>query len=48
MRALSFCVNCLFFLGGYGFVFVAQDTSTGKEYALKVRTATDLIYGKSC
>ena len=23
--------------GGYGFVFVAQDTSTGKEYALKVK-----------
>ena len=24
-------------IGGYGFVFVAQDTSTGKEYALKVK-----------
>ena len=28
--------NCVF-SGGYGFVFVAQDTSTGKEYALKVK-----------
>lgn len=29
--------NVFFFSGGYGFVFVAQDTSTGKEYALKVK-----------
>ena len=37
----TFYVNifnlCVFFSGGYGFVFVAQDTSTGKEYALKVK-----------
>ena len=25
------------FAGGYGYVFVAQDSQTGKEYALKVR-----------
>lgn len=24
------------FLGGYGFIFLAQDSSNGKEYALKV------------
>ena len=24
--------------GGYGYVFVAQDTQSGKEYALKVYT----------
>lgn len=24
------------FVGGYGFVFVAQDEKTGKDYALKV------------
>jgi serine/threonine protein kinase len=23
-------------IGGYGYVFVAQDTQTGREYALKV------------
>ena len=30
------CVNMSFMLGAYGFVFVAQDVSSGKEYALKV------------
>lgn len=25
-----------FFSGGYGFVFIAQDTASGKDYALKV------------
>ena len=29
-------INSVYYSGGYGFVFVAQDTSTGKEYALKV------------
>lgn len=24
-------------LGGYGYVFVAQDSETGKDYALKVK-----------
>ena len=28
---------CIFVcIGGYGYVFVAQDTQSGKEYALKV------------
>jgi hypothetical protein len=31
------CQHFYIFSGGYGFVFVAQDTSTGKEYALKVK-----------
>jgi hypothetical protein len=26
----------IFLLGAYGFVFVAQDLTSGKEYALKV------------
>jgi len=34
---MSTFLTCFFFSGGYGFVFVAQDTSTGKEYALKVK-----------
>lgn len=29
--------DLLFHKGGYGFVFAAQDTTTGKEYALKVQ-----------
>ena len=29
------------FLGAYGFVFVAQDVSSGKEYALKVNIWKD-------
>ena len=34
---LSFEYNdSKFFLGGYGFVFIAQDTSSVKDYALKV------------
>lgn len=33
---MSTFLACVF-SGGYGFVFVAQDTSTGKEYALKVK-----------
>ena len=28
------CVSL--YVGGYGYVFVAQDTQSGKEYALKV------------
>ena len=33
----SKCIlNVFLFLGGFAFVFVAQDTSGGKEYALKV------------
>ena len=31
--------------GGYGFVFVAQDTSTGKEYALKVTCPNSVLCG---
>ena len=31
-------------LGGYGYVFVAQDTQSGKEYALKVHTHIRTIY----
>lgn len=33
--------------GGYGFVFVAQDTSTGKEYALKRLMAGDEAANKA-
>ena len=33
---IKLAVEILLFLGGYGFVFIAQDTKTGKEYALKV------------
>ena len=30
-------VYFVFLIGGFGYVFVAQDVSTGKDYALKVR-----------
>ena len=30
--------------GGYGYVFVAQDTQTGKEYALKVLYTCTCMY----
>lgn len=36
------CLNCFNltpYLGAYGFVFVAQDLTSGKEYALKVNIA---------
>lgn len=32
----AFEVNWSFFVGGFGYVFVAQEISTGKEFALKV------------
>ena len=32
------------FIGGFAFVFVAQDNASGKEYALKVRCK--LIYDR--
>ena len=33
--------SLLFHTGGYGFVFIAQDLKTGKEYALKVLNHPD-------
>jgi len=36
------CV-CLCVAGGYGYVFVAQDTQTGVDYALKVEKTLQLL-----
>lgn len=35
-KRMMFSVHFVVVIGGYGFVFVAQDENTGKDYALKV------------
>jgi len=39
------CVKCV---GGFAFVFVAQDLKDGKEYALKVCSHFIYHYHKTC